>query len=63
MCIGVKDSTAEFLRYLDKHHIALGTKITVVSKESFDESMTIKINETPLVISKEVTHNLFVKIN
>ena len=63
LCIGVKDSTAEFLRYLDKHHIALGTKITVVSKESFDESMTIKSNETPLVSSKEVTHNLFVKIN
>ncbi len=63
ICIGVKDSSAEFLQYLDKHNIALGTEITIVSKESFDESMTLKINKTPLVISKEVSHNLFVKIN
>ena len=62
-CIGVKDSTSNFLQYLDKHNIALGTKITVISKEAFDESMTIKINKTQRVISKEVTHNLFVKIN
>ena len=63
ICIGVKDSTSNFLQYLDKHNIALGTKITVISKEAFDESMTIKINKTQMVISKEVTHNLFVKIN
>lgn len=63
ICIGVKDSTSNFLQYLDKHNIALGTKITVISKEAFDESITIKINKTLRVISKEVTHNLFVKIN
>jgi DtxR family Mn-dependent transcriptional regulator len=63
ICVGVKDSSIEFLQYLDKYNIALGTKITVVSKESFDESMTIKINTNQFVISKEVTQNLFVKIN
>ena len=57
LCIGVKDSTAEFLRYLDKHHIALGTKITVVSKDSFDESMTRNINDTHLESKKKVTNN------
>lgn len=63
ICVGVKDSSTEFLQYLDKHSIALGTKIKVISKESFDESMTLKINNTELAISKEVAHNLFVKIN
>ena len=63
ICIGVKDSSAQFLQYLDKHNIALGTTITVISKESFDESMTIEVNKELKVISKEVTHNLFVKIN
>ena len=63
ICVGVKDSTTDFLQYLDKHGIALGTKIKVISKESFDESMTLKINKTELAISKDVAHNLFVKIN
>jgi DtxR family transcriptional regulator, Mn-dependent transcriptional regulator len=63
ICVGVKDSTTDFLQYLDKHNIALGTKIKVISKESFDESMTLKINKTELAISKDVAHNLFVKIN
>lgn len=63
ICIGVKDSSSNFLQFLDKHNIALGTKIIVLSKEVFDESMTIEINKIQLVISKEVTHNLFVKTN
>ena len=63
ICIGVKDSSSNFLQFLDKHNIALGTKIIVISKEVFDESMTIEINKIQLVISKEVTHNLFVKTN
>ena len=63
ICVEVKDSTTDFLQYLDKHGIALGTKIKVISKESFDESMTLKINKTELAISKDVAHNLFVKIN
>jgi DtxR family Mn-dependent transcriptional regulator len=63
ICVGVKDSTSQFLQYLDKHNIALGTKIEVLSKESFDESMSINVNKHQLTISKEVAHNLFVKIN
>ena len=60
--VGVIDSSAEFLKYLDKHHIALGSKIKVVSKEAFDESMTIKVSGKELAISKVITNNLYVKI-
>jgi DtxR family Mn-dependent transcriptional regulator len=60
-CVGVSDSSAEFLKYLDKHHIALGSKINVIAKEPFDESMTILINDLKLNISKTVSNNLFVK--
>ena len=63
ICVGVKDSTSQFLQYLDKHNIALGTKIEVLSKESFDESMSINVKKHQLTISKEVAHNLFVKIS
>src|SRR4051812_28616007 len=36
ICVGVKDTSSEFLKYLDKQKIALGSKIHVLSKESFD---------------------------
>ena len=62
LCVGVKDSSATFLKYLDKHGISLGSEIKVVSKESFDESMILKITNNEMTISKEVSNNLFVKI-
>ncbi|OMP32126.1 MULTISPECIES: metal-dependent transcriptional regulator [Mangrovimonas] len=61
MCVGVKDSSSEFLKYLDKHKIALGTELKVLSKESFDESMILEVHQKPLSISKVVSNNLFVK--
>ena len=36
ICVGVNDSSSEFLKYLDKHQISLGQQIKVISKESFD---------------------------
>ena len=61
ICIGVIDSSAEFLKYLDKHQIALGSEIKIISKEAFDESMTIKVNGKELAISKLISNNLYVK--
>ena len=60
-CVGVKDSSVEFLQYLDKNGITLGTRISVVSQEPFDKSMTVKINNKKVTISKIVTENIFVK--
>jgi DtxR family Mn-dependent transcriptional regulator len=62
-CVGVKDSSARFLKYLDKNKIALGTPIHVIDKEPFDESMILKINDLELMISKEIANNLYVKIS
>ena len=61
-CVGVKDSSSSFLKYLDKYNIALGTTIQVLNKEPFDESMTIKISDIELTISKEISNNIYVKI-
>lgn len=61
ICVGVNDSSADFLKYLDKHFIALGTSITVISKEKFDESMTIEVNSFSINISKVVSNNIYVK--
>lgn len=61
ICLGVKDSSPEFLRYLDKNNIALGKEIKVVEKESFDQSMLIQINGNELQISHAISSNLYIK--
>jgi DtxR family Mn-dependent transcriptional regulator len=62
ICVGVKDNSSDFLKYLDKQQIGLGTKIEVVTKETFDLSLKIKINGTELTISNKIASNLFVKV-
>ncbi|MBC7438548.1 MAG: metal-dependent transcriptional regulator, partial [Flavobacterium sp.] len=62
ICVGVKDSSAEFLKYLDKNKIALGISIKVNAIEAFDLSLKVKINEIDFIISKKIAENIFVKI-
>lgn len=61
MCVGVKDSSVAFLQFLDKNKIALGKEIWVVEKESFDQSMLIKLNGKELRISHLISANLYIK--
>lgn len=61
ICLGVKDSSAAFLRYLDKNKIALGKEIKVIEKEAFDQSMLIQLNEKELRISNLISGNLYIK--
>ncbi|MEO8515671.1 MAG: metal-dependent transcriptional regulator [Flavobacterium sp.] len=61
ICVGVKDTSSEFLKYLDKQEIALGSKIEIVSKESFDLSLKIKVENREITISSKIAGNLFVK--
>ena len=61
ICVGVKDSSADFLKYLDKQEIALGSKIEIISKETFDLSIKIMVNTKELTISNKIASNLFVK--
>ena len=60
-CVGVQDSSSKFLKYLDKHKIQIGTKITVKDIEDFDQSMSFVINGEPMVMSKAITNNIYVK--
>ena len=62
ICVGVKDTSSEFLKYLDKQGIALGSKIEIVGRESFDLSMKIKVVNKDLTISNKIASNLFVKL-
>lgn len=60
-CVGVKDSSPEFLKYLDKQNIALGTQIKLIEKEDFDGTLKIKIGLKTIVLSDKIANNLFVK--
>ena len=62
ICVGVKDTSSEFLKYLDKQGIALGSKIEIIGKESFDLSLKIKVDKRDLSISNKIASNLFVKV-
>ena len=61
ICIGVKDTSKEFLQYLDKQKISLGTKLKIVQKEIFDNTFTVKINDKTVTISNKIATNLYVK--
>ncbi|WP_140486378.1 metal-dependent transcriptional regulator [Flavobacterium sp. GSA192] len=63
ICVGVKDTSSEFLKYLDKQGIALGSTIEILGKENFDLSLRIKVNENLLNVSNKIATNLFVKLS
>ena len=62
ICVGVKDTSAPFLKFLDKHNIALGDEVTVLEKEAFDDSLKIKVGESELQISNQIAINLYIKV-
>lgn len=61
ICVGVRDSSKEFLEYLDKNKIALGKNITLKEREGFDQSVLIEVEGEELRISKTIANNLYIK--
>ncbi|AFL80775.1 Mn-dependent transcriptional regulator [Aequorivita sublithincola DSM 14238] len=61
VCVGVKESSPEFLQYLDKKKISIGTKIRVLGKEFFDGSMIIQVGNEQFFVSHKIAENLFVQ--
>ncbi|MCG9791948.1 metal-dependent transcriptional regulator [Flavobacterium algicola] len=63
ICVGVKDTSSEFLKYLDKQKISLGSQIEFLEREEFDLSLKIKVDHTILSISNKIASNIFMKLN
>lgn len=63
ICVGVRDSSAMFLKFLDRNHIALGNEIKVLEIEEFDNSLQVKIGARELQISHLIASNLYIKIS
>jgi DtxR family Mn-dependent transcriptional regulator len=60
--VGVRETSGEFLQYLDKRNIAIGTKIKVLGKEFFDGSMIIQVKKEQFFISKKIAENLYIQV-
>lgn len=58
---GVKDSSKEFLQFLDSQEIELGNKLTVVEIFEYDKSRTIERGNKHMTLSQQVCKNLYVK--
>lgn len=58
--MAVKDSDSNLLKYLDRIGAKPGRKIKVLSKEDFDDSMVILVDDKKFFISKEVSKNILV---
>src|SRR5699024_5511058 len=60
ICVGVKESGSDFLRYLDKRNINIGTEIQVLRKE-FVGSMDRLVYCKPFSVSERVAGNMYVQ--
>lgn len=61
ICVGVNDSSSDFLKYLDKYNISLGKRIEVVSIEPFDGSQNIRVGEKLISISNKISNNIYIQ--
>ena len=60
--MGVTLDEKSFLDYLTKLNISIGTKIELLEKISFDQSLSVKIENTNQHISNDVAKHLLIKI-
>lgn len=59
--ISVSDENVDFLNYLEKLDIKIGTKIKVLDKNMFDNSMSIQIETNPpIFVSQKFANSLYV---
>jgi DtxR family Mn-dependent transcriptional regulator len=58
---GLKDSSDDFLKYLDRKNMVLDDQIEVVEIEKLDRSVLIKTNWESFYISEQVANNLLIK--
>tara|TARA_X000000368_G_scaffold354520_1_gene296045 strand:- start:1107 stop:1763 length:657 start_codon:yes stop_codon:yes gene_type:complete len=59
--MGVTLDEKSFLNYLTQLDISIGTKIEVLEKVSFDQSLSVKIENTNQHISNDVAKHLLIK--
>lgn len=59
--IGVEDGSSDFLQFLNRYNIGLGTEIFILEKFSFDSSVLVKINDREISFSSLVSNKIFLQ--
>ena len=60
--VGVNDHTSDFLQYLDRMQLTLGTEIRLLERYAYDDSVKIVLeDQQEIVISKKVSQHLFIQ--
>ena len=59
--VGVKNTSNDFLQYLEEKSLTLGKQIEVIKEFDFDKSRNLSIENKLITISKEVCNNLIVE--
>ncbi|MEE9371481.1 MAG: metal-dependent transcriptional regulator, partial [Saprospiraceae bacterium] len=60
--LGVKEHHKDFLEYLNKIKIALGSELEILEKNNFDNSIIVKINNNKTyLLTEKVSKNLLIK--
>lgn len=60
--MNVSEDSPAFLQHLDKLTIKLGSKMKIIDKSDFDDSITVTINGSQVYLSHKVALNLLVAI-
>jgi len=58
--VAVKDSSASFLQYAVQIGLGLSSKIKIISRQEFDGSVEIEIDNKRSTVSQKFAENLFV---
>ncbi|MEN8929312.1 MAG: metal-dependent transcriptional regulator [Flavobacteriales bacterium] len=60
--VGVKNTSNDFLQYLEEKSLVLGKEIKVLKEFDFDKSRNLAIGKKEVTVSKEVCNNLIIEI-
>jgi DtxR family Mn-dependent transcriptional regulator len=60
-CIGVKNSASDFLQYLNKHNIKLGTTFVIKERELYDNTLLLEVDSKLITVSNKIATNLYVQ--
>ena len=62
--VGVKEHSPKFLQYLEGIQLLLGTKVKLIKRFEYDDSILININDKKeVMLSNKVSRNLYIKKN
>ena len=54
-------SSTEFLEFLNSRQLSLETELTILKKESFDESISVQVDDQKMMLTKQVAERLLVQ--